>query len=177
MLTTPRKYLSYDPARDTEASFWVALNGSISASGSDLTVNADTLISLETFNAGVLKVEANIPADPTALDDRKIGFSGQGTGAAAYFFVDGTALKCQVTNEDGESETVTISWSGGVIEDWSGNVATYEIRWDPGIVRFFINNVQRAQISSATPTGAMSVYLHNANADNMLVKQVTVDGR
>jgi hypothetical protein len=177
MLTTPRKYLSYDPARDTEASFWVALTGSISASGADLTVNADTLISLETFSAGVLKVEANIPADPTSGDDRKIGFTGQGTGAYAWFFVDGAALKCQVSDGDGNTATETISWSDGVIEDFSGNVATYEIRWDAGIVRFFINGVQRAQLSTGVPTGLMSVYLHNANVDNLLVKQVTVDGR
>ena len=177
MLTTPRKYLSYDPARDTEADLWVALTGSITASGADLTINADTLISKETFNAGVLKVEANIPADPTASDDRKIGFTGQGTGAYAWFFIDNTALKCQVSDGDGNTDTVTIDWSDGVVEDWSGNVATYEIRWDAGIVRFFINGVQRAQLSSGVPNGLMSVYLHNANADSLVVKQVTVDGR
>lgn len=177
MLTTPRKYLSYDPARDAEAEFWVATTGSISASGTDLTVNADTLVSLETFNAGVLQVEANIPADPTALDDRKIGFTGLNTGAYAWFFIEGTALKCQVADGNGESDTITVPWSDGTIEDFSGNVATYEVRWDAGSVRFFINGVQRAQLSTGVPTGLMSVYLHNANTDNLVVKQVTVDGR
>lgn len=177
MLTTPRKYLSYDPARDTEANFWVALTGSIAASGADLTVNADTLISIETFRSGNLKVEANIPAVPTVADDRKIGFTGQGTGAYAWFFVEGTALKCQVSDGNGSSDTVTISWSDGTIETWNGAVTTYEIQWDPGIVRFIINGVQRAQLSTGVPNGHMSAYLHNANADNLVVKQVTVDGR
>ncbi len=177
MLTTPRKYLSYDPARDVEADFWIATTGAIAASGTDLTVNADTLVSLETFNAGVLKVEANIPADPTGGDDRKIGFSGLNTGAYAWFFVEGAALKCQVADGDGGTATETVTWSDGTINDYSGVVTTYEIRWEAGSVRFLINGVQRAQLSVGVPRTPMSVYVHNANADNMVVKQVTVDGR
>lgn len=171
------KYFSFDPARDTEAAVWVATTGSIVASGANLTVNADTLVSLETFNAGALQIRAEIPVVPTAADDRKLGFSGVGNGGYAWFNIDDDNVLCQIADGLGNTDEVEINWSDGTSENWTNIATTFEVRWDPGIVRFFVNGQQRAALSDGVPTGPMSIYLHNANADDLDIKQVTVDGR
>lgn len=176
MITTPRKRISYDPGRDTEADIFVALTGSISADANNITVNADTLITKEVFDAGVLRAFVTIPTAPTASDDRKIGFSGNGSSEFAWFFVEGTALKCQVSNGEGAAESVTIDWSDGVIENWTNLKITMEVRWEAGSVRFFINGTQRAQLSGKVPRGPLSAFIRNANADNMLLAGLTVEG-
>lgn len=176
MLTTPRKYLSYDPARDIETDIFNPLTGSVSIASNLLRVNTDTLITFETFLSGIMVANVAVPTAPTITNDRKIGFNGGATGAYAHFFIDGADLMCQIRDEAGVSSEVEISWSDGVIEDWTNIATNFEIRWEAGSVRFLINGVQRAQLTEGVPRGFLSGYLHNAVADDMDVAYLTING-
>lgn len=178
MSETQRKTFSFDPSRDgARTDVWSVLEGTPTVSGGDYTLNEDSVISYEDFRGGTLKMKITVPTDPTPADNREFGFANNGTGDFATFKIDGTFLFSTTGNNEGSSAFRILPWSDGTVEDFTNEATVYEIRLEKANVKFIIDGVVKSQMSSASPLGPMGIYMSNANADNMVVNGVIVDGR
>jgi len=168
---------SYDPARsgyDTDQ--WKATTGTPAASGNYLRLNEAGVIHLKDLLRGEFTFGVIVPADPTSGDSRQIGLTQIGKDVYAYFDITDTVFSAK-TSDGTNSKSVTLDWDS----DWSTATTDFTIRWEAGLVMFFINGTCVATISNNgdttyVPNDVMSLYIANAGSDNMDVAYVEAKG-
>jgi len=160
---------NYDPQRQGyDTGLWKTLVGTPTVSSNDLLFNADSAIQYADCLRGCYNFKITLPAAPAAGDDKTFGLSSLNKGTKAVFKIVDDALNCVTTDEKGETNTAIIPW----VAAWSSAAAIYQIKWSGQGVGFFVNGEQVATFTENVPNSPMSVYIANADADNMLVSYI-----
>lgn len=147
-----------------------------------LKFTSATAIQYADFTTGTIKINAVAPVDPVSAQDKKWGVYSHAKQAGIYFEITGTTFRAVATSTaDGQNTVIatsTIDWNAA----WTGVEVIYEIRWEAGMAKFFINGVRVATIAFSDTTNLvlantpMSIYVHNGNADVLLIGFVEATG-
>jgi hypothetical protein len=147
-----------------------------------LTFNTATAIQYADFTTGTINMNVVVPVNPVAGQDKKWGVYSHAKQAGLYFEITGTTLRAVATaTEDGQttvSDTETITWN----TDWEGVEVLFKIKWEAGMAKFFINKTKVATIAFSDTDGLvlantpMSLYIHNGNADDLLIGYIEATG-
>ena len=152
------------------------LGGTPTGTGGVITLNAASFIAYADVFKEDLTINLTIPTAPTARDDRKWGNAQLNNGAYAIFAIEGTVFKC-LCEYQGVLTEIVIPWNAA----WTNVPVDFTIKWNGSSADFLINGVRPngANIGgvltetfindASVPKVAMSTYVDNANADNMLV--------
>jgi len=162
----------FDPARDgLDSSRWETLGGTPTVTGSTITLNQASIIEKSDISRGAVRFKLTIPVAPTAGQSRTFGFKNNVNKTEAVFIVSGTAFTAKVTDEDGNTDSETLTFS----DDWVGDDKIFEIRVSPSQARFYIEGVPVAAFGAwndtaetgGAPRSAMSIYLDNSCDDDL----------
>jgi hypothetical protein len=171
--------------KGADTTFWKAIAGTLSVSGSSLLFNADTDASYIQHKFGHYVFSVNVPVKPTAGDARKFGLinAANPTKGSVYFETTGTTFQAVSYDNFGNTKATSITWND---TDWSAHAILFEILWEQDHIVFIVNgSVVATHVNSpagnygATSTNQVGtipqvLYIHNGNADNMLVAYVEV---
>lgn len=176
----------YDPiVKSADTSFWKAIVGTLTVSSNSLLFNTDTDASYLQHKFGHYLFSVNVPVKPTAGDARKWGLinAANPTKGSVYFETTGTTFQAVSYDDYGNAKTTAITWNDTA---WSALAIVFEILWERDHIVFLVNGAvvathvnQGAGNYGATSTNCVGVspqalYIHNGNADNMLVAFVEV---
>lgn len=143
-----------------------------------LIFNAAEAVQYADIGKGDLRMDVVIPTAPTANDNRKWGFFAPSKGSGLYFQITGTTFQAvAIDGPTGADTTVSITFE----TEWVGTEQVYRIVWEAGLAHFYVAGTKKATIAfeddnldlASIP---LSVYVYNANADNMLVGYVEALG-
>ena len=171
---------NYDPMRQGyDTNTWRTLLGAPAVSGAGrLVVDNGTGISGSTihytdFVKGTINFNVNIPTSPAEGDSRYFGMSSPSNNRFVRFST-GSELKCETS--DGGNATVSdeIEWNAA---DWNGNDLDFQIVWEPGMVRFFIEGTNVYTVTdNSIPYGPLSLYLFDNSTSPMTIGAISVRG-
>lgn len=163
----------YDPQRQGyDTTLWKTIAGTPSISSNKLRLNAATIIHYGDILRGEFVFNVTIPAVPTSGDSRQIGLAQLNKGSYAYFDVTGAVFSAKVST--GTSSTSTaITWQAA----WTNVATKYTIRWEGGLIKFFVGGALQATMSNTGTTtyltgDPMSLYVSNSNSDNMDITDI-----
>lgn len=169
----------YDPIRQGyDTNYWKTLGGTIlalgdgglSAGGSD---NFGDAIGLGDISKGDILFDVVIPSAPSTGSNREIGLWSPSKDASILFNIIQDSFYVSVSDGTVETTSDAIDWES----EWTGARLTLRIRWDAGLVKFYINGVRRATLSGDNiPHGPLSLYFSDASDDNMVIKNIQVLG-
>lgn len=160
---------------------WATIEGTPTVFNNALHLNADACSTYLGVMRGEVTFRANVPSAPDANSAaRIIGLNNFGTGQHAYFYWDSVTDvvfgKVNGQNATGVGPGGEIEWNTA----WTATDIDYKIRWEGGIVRFFIDNTEVATYSaSATanvPNLPLNIYASNLTTDDMQVKSISMVG-
>lgn len=143
-----------------------------------LNLNQAAAIQYADLIGGDLRISAVIPDSPATGDSRRWGFYALSKECGAYFEITGATFQAKVTDGiNGTSETAAITWD----DDWTNTEVVYRIRWEPGLVTFYVGGVKKAVIALedsgvVLSNNPLSVYVQNATTDEMLIGNIDVIG-
>lgn len=145
-------------------STWKTLSGAPEVYGEVLHLTESSCATLAYGTRGQVTIRLRIPEAPSedVSGDREWGFNNIGTGQNAFFRITGDTFQAIVNDED----VATLVWDDATMTDTYLN---FSIRWEAGIVRFFINetNVANGSDPDDFPDMPMFIYLLNENEDDM----------
>lgn len=168
----PRAGFVYDIAiRGADTSFWKAIAGSLVISSNKIRANADTLASYTQFKYGRFIFPVNVPTTPSGAEAKKWGLllPGDVARGSMYFEIAAAVFKAVSYDDDGTVQSTTLTWSGETVEQ------DFEIEWEKGYVIFKIEGVVVATHQTRVGTTPLPLYLHNADADNTDVGNLTIN--
>lgn len=156
-----------------DTDIWDALTGTPTESAGVLTFNAAEAITIANFNKGEFTFMASVPTVPTAADERAFGLYNVSLDAGAYFAVEDDVFMAVVKKGDIEIEEELYFDPA-----WASAEQKFAIRWESGLVRFFINETCVSTISTVhfdetelltvDISGEMlGVYVRNENSDDL----------
>jgi len=160
--------LYFDPARQGyDVSTWATLSGTPTINGSNLLeVNAATIIGTSDISRGELTMTVNVPFAPASGDVKEWGLYQLNNSAAATFRISGTTFSAYVCDADGNTQSTTITQ----VSSWFGAATKYSVVYGSGAAKFLINGQQVAIFQGVgVPSGPLSIYVKNSDADNMTV--------
>lgn len=161
MPDTPLTSFLLDPNRQAySSSEWANITGTMSSGSGLYTWNATTSVHYTDVLFGDFTMKMTVPAVPTAGDARQWGLKGIGFGDYTVFDVTGDVFTAKVS-VGGVETSSTLAFSSA----WATVVTMFRIHWEPGMVRFFINDSNVATISTGIPNRPMAFYVSNGNAD------------
>lgn len=161
--------------KGADTTFWKEVTGTLTVVSNKLRFNADRAVSYIQHIFGMFVFFVNVPTNPAASDARVIGLRnpGDATRGGAYFDFDSDGVFSTITyDEFTNRERTTVTWDS----DWSGAEVRYAIRWEPDLVRFYINDVVKATHTSRIGKIAQALDVQNVNADNLDVGIIEVRG-
>lgn len=164
----PLVNLYFDPARQGyDVSTWATLSGTPTINGSNLLeVNAATIIGTSDISRGELTMTVNVPFAPASGDVKEWGLYQLNNSAAATFRITGAVLTAYVCDADGNTQSTTITQ----VSSWFGAATKYTIAYGSGAAKFLINGQQVAIFQGVgVPSGPLSIYVKNSDADAMTV--------
>lgn len=189
--------LNYSPAQQGyDASVWKTVYGTPFVAGGYLCLTSAEVIHYGQIFRGEATFIVNVPTAAAGGGPRAVGLYDLSTGSQAYFYWDAANLFAIVRNASDQNtpsvtaSTVdttssTIAWNSA----WTSADISMKIRWEAGLVKFFINGVQVAVASESTsndwnatgeyfgnviPTDPLSIFLMNQDSDVMKIKSVNV---
>jgi len=101
----------------------------------------------------------------TSGDNKIFGLISLNKGVKAVFHIYGNELRCISVDEDGATTTSIVPW----VSAWSSSAAVWQIKWAGQGLSFYVNEAQVASHMSNIPNSAMSPYIYNSDADNLLL--------
>lgn len=118
--------LHYDPNTDNyPAAIWQTEQGSPSVTSGQLVLNSAEIIGTRGVTNGTIEMFLNFPVDPTAGQDKKVGFaSSKDDNGRIEFVISGSNFKAQVYDDVGnELLNRDIIWDNS----WSGSKTLFSI--------------------------------------------------
>ena len=169
----------YDPKRQGyDTNLFKTLSGVPSVVASQLRINAASIIHYGDMYGCDMTVRVTIPAVPIAGDSRRIGLASAGLGAFVGFDISGVVFSIQANDGKGNTKSVTVDF----LAAWATVPTDFEIRWRGTYADFLVGGVPVIDTTDATnkkfaatyrlndiavPKGPLSIYVLNANADNL----------
>jgi len=171
----------YDPVRQGFNSLtWRTLSGIPATLGTRLNLASSEIIHYDDILRGSATISMNIPA-PVAGDNKKFGFRQYNKNAYIYFKITDDVLTAE-TSDGTTSKSVVIDWQ----TEWTNTDIEFLIKWEAGIVKFYIAGNLKVTIDDASikTTGSdnstcisgdpLSLYFSNATASAFLLNYINV---
>ena len=162
----------FDPIRQGAGrGIWNWFSGSPFQTGGYLTLLNGRGQMYYDCGKGCTTFTLNVPTD-SSVADRQWGLKA--SDDYIFFDVSSGVFSAKTYSTFGQLATaVVIPWDA----NWTGTDTVFMIRWEAGIVTFYINQIKRAQISDASvPCGPMSPYVSSDGGDLFLIKNVLGQG-
>ena len=173
----------YDPQRQGyDTALWKTLSGVPSIASNNLVLNAASIVGYADLTECDLSLRLELPEVPTAGDSREFGLASVNLGAFIIFKIDGIVLTIEVADGKGNTKSGVVAFDSA----WAKTPIDFEIRWRGTYADFLISGV--GVINSTDPAGAsyrindiavpkgpLSVYVKNANSDNLEI--ISVSGK
>jgi hypothetical protein len=161
----------YDPQRQGyEDTLWKTIAGVPAVVANNIVLNAATILGYDDLYQCRGVFSLTIPAAPTAGDDRAFGFAQLNAGLFVDFKIVGAVFSANCINGT-LSSTAVIPWN----TDWDATPTKFSIRWHGYDAIFYVNDIEMARLNSGNAgmvTEPMSLYIKNANADDLLMHYV-----
>lgn len=172
MHPTPHNFY-YDPLRQGDGrNVWSWYQGDPYQTGGYLVLLNATGIMYYDCGKGCLSFTLNVPTDASGGMVRQWGLKS-GDDYVLFDVSGGTFQAKTAALRATSTGSSTITWDSA----WTSVDTTFMIRWEAGIATFYVNNIQRAQISDASiPYGPLSPFVTSNGADLFLIKSVVGQG-
>lgn len=174
-----RTSFNYSPIRQGyDTNSWRTVSGSPTVDGSgritiDNTVGiAGSAIHYADFLKGDVSMNVNVPVAPVAGTSRLFGMAELNSGSYIRFNI-GSNLVCETSNGTLTTTSSSLTWD----TNWTGANTIFNIRWEGGGAKFFINGTQIYAVSDATvPHGPLSLYFYDGSESPMTIGDISVKG-
>lgn len=173
-MANDRISFNYDPSRQGyDTTLFKTVSGSPTATGSAIRLNAAEIIGYGDIYKSDVTFTLNIPAVPTAGDDRVFGLKQINNGSSALFVIADDVFSCTCIDTSGSGSTTStvVPWVSG----WEATNTEYQIKWTGFSCQFLVNGLQVAFINDTSiPKVSLSMSVENGNADNMDITSIQV---
>ena len=169
---------SYDPAKQGfDNSTWRTVYGNTAVVGGKLQLSQGMIIHYGDILRGDAVFSINIAA-PVPGDHSSFGFTQYSKGVYAYFNIIDNVLTAE-TSDGVTSSSISIPWE----EDWTDTDTEFRIKWEAGLVTFFVAGNIKASIGYSTtlnipqsvvPNDPMSLYVASDGADTFILNYIIV---
>lgn len=162
----------YDPQRQGyDLTVWKTITGTPAISSNLLRMNTAAAVGFADIYSADLTINATFPVAPVAGQDKRIGFAQLNMGAYVGFKISGAKFYYEAASPDTTISQTEITWDA----TWTAAPVAFRILWENNQVKFYIkligsNNeayVGAINNTVALPKFPLSLYLKNANADNL----------
>jgi len=169
----------YDPIiKQYDTTFWKSTTGTPAMSSNVLRFTSAAASSFLQHIFADVEFNLTVPAVPTSGDVRTWGLRNPSSDSlgAVYFKIAGTAFTAEVVDSNGNTKSVTLTWSAG----YTATATSYRFRWENDMIIFYINGVVVATIGTfempknAIPENALALRIVNGNADNLDLNYLAV---
>ena len=163
----------YDPSREGyDTALWKTMTGVPAVVGANIQLASASILNYADIYKGNVTFSLLVPAAPTAGDVRFWGFYQPNLDAYIGFDITNDVFSVQASNGNGSTTTVVCDWQ----PSWTNTEHEYQIQWSASGAVFLVDGVVVVGPSNAEgkingdsiPTVALSTYISNENADNML---------
>lgn len=167
----------YDPVRQGyDTNSWRTIYGAPRISSGRLLVDGGedvgSAIHYGDITKGDISFNISVPTAPGGNATRLFGVAAPSIGAYIRFSF-GTTLTAQCSNGTTTTTSAEIPWDTNL----NGTNVTFNIRWEAGAAKFFIQGAQVACISDASvPNGALSLYFYDDSGSPMSIGGINVRG-
>lgn len=162
----------YDPSKQGYSNTeWHTIIGDVAVSGGQLILSKAEAIHYGDVLRGDFHFVVTLET-PVLDDNIKIGLIQYNKNEYAYFKIDQGVLSAEVSNG---TDTVShvIPW----VADWSGVKTDFRIKWEAGMVTFYIGGQFKYTHSGIeVPNDVMSLYLASDSINTFLLDYIVAKG-
>ena len=179
------KSFTYSPARQGyDSNYWRTLMGSPAVLGTgrlQVDPNGSGQGGAAIHYADILKGDVSFSVNwqgaPGTDNQSIVGLYNINSGAYVVFTM-GATLTCDTSNGTTADHSTAIPWNS----DWSGANVDFRIRWEAGLVKYYINGSCVYTCSSALgvspiPAGPLALYLYDNATGNPGMSVGSIDVR
>lgn len=164
------KFISfkYDPTEEGySSSMWRTLYGDAYVSNNSLVLEKSEIIHYGDILRGDVSFTVTIEK-PKIDDNIRIGLIQYSLGAYMYFKIDQGGLSIE-TSDGIDSNSISLDWQ----DEWSGVPVEFRIKWETGLITFYIGGQWKAYVSDSTiPTKPLSLYAFNDSVSEFAINYI-----
>lgn len=165
----------YDPLRQGyDANQWRTLLGAPVAGGvGRLETNHGAFVGYGDILKGEVTININVPDAPGGNDSRVFGLYQPLRGAFAVFTIS-DEFRASVSDGTTTTTSDALTWNNSL---WSGNNVDFKIRWEAGLVKFYVSGTCVYTCSGTNiPAGPLSLYFFDDSGSAMTIGNIDVRG-
>jgi len=172
------KNFYYDPQKQGyDSAVWQTIAGVPAVAANHLVLNAATTISHADIYSGEITMNVTCPVAPVAAQSKRFGLAQLNLGAFVGFRITEDKFYYESVDPNGINTAVEIPW----VAAWTAAAVTFKIVWNNHNVEFWIGtekiailNWSNTSFSGLNTHFPLSIYVMNANADDLKVKYIEV---
>lgn len=148
--------------KQNDSEFWKATTGSLSVASNKLRFTSASASSFGLHLYADVEFGLNVPTTPSAGEAKTWGLRNPSVDiGAAYFEITGATFRVVTIDDEGTSETTTVTWSS-----YEATETKFRLIWEPDKVHFLIDGTVVATHTVRVPQAPLALRITNADADN-----------